>query len=420
MMAVRRHPPLPLLLLLLAAPAAAQGQEAPPLSFSGNLQLSSGFQRIPSHTIYDLDGSSSQLEEATRKVNSVLRVAQPGAFSALLDIQYQQTLYDDDESTRVNQLYAIFDLTPRLKMRLGKQRVLWGHGLSYIPTDFINPPLDPSGLDLAKEGVTALSLDYINSEYALTLLAHCEDEANCLDSVGLKLSSYALAGIDFAGVLYHAPSIGNAVGGSFSFDAGEIIDPLLGGLVISGGLALHERSRYPEVVSQQAGEESYYLPGPLGKRGPYTSWMVAASHQATDRFNITGEYYHIGDAYSEDEYRDMVSCLSDRQHACRGLSAGMLNHFSLGRSQRDYATLSFSLSSLTEGVARFSDTFGVDLGVLQGMGDHSRNLSLAFHSTYWDQAEITWRNLYTDGADDTEFGTAPFRWYSELSVTFAF
>jgi hypothetical protein len=44
----------------------------------------------------------------------------------------------------VSELYGDLALTPHLSLTVGKKRVVWGAGLAQNPTDFLNPPKDPT------------------------------------------------------------------------------------------------------------------------------------------------------------------------------------------------------------------------------------------------------------------------------------
>jgi hypothetical protein len=387
--------------------------------YSGIVGLTMGGQRSSAESIYDHQGSPDKLSWVGARINVILRASQPNRVALLFDGQAERLFETDTRERRVNQFNAAFDLTQSLKLRLGKQRVLWGRGFTYIPTDFVNPPLDPTGLDIAKVGVPAVSLDYVNDYFLLTTLVRRETKSK-VDSLGVKVTSSAISGLDLDAVAYRAPSIGEAVGASFALDAGQRLHDVLNGLILSGGVAMHRRSRYPQSVTVSENGVDYLLPGDIGAEGPYTSWMLAGTHEFSDRFSVTAEIYRIGDAYSRTEYQHIIDCLADRAAPCSDGSAAWLNYLAYGRNQQRYLTAAANLSAVTEGVRRLTDTLGIELSVLYAPGDNSSLRTLTFRSNYWDQAEIVWRIIVPTGGPRTEFGTVPYRWYSELAVFVSF
>lgn len=409
----------------LAAQAGGEPGEdgaaaAPPLRLSSSVQLSAGVRHVRGDSPFNDAGTASGLAGGNRRVGAVLRAARPGQFTALLDAQHEHNAFEQRTGARLNQLYVTLDLAPAWKLRLGKQRVLWGKGLSYIPTDFVNPTLDPSGIDLAKVGVPAVSVDHVTDNYSVTVLVRQETRSRP-DSIGIKLATGALGGVDFDAIAYHSPAVGNALGGSFSLDAGEVLSPRLAGLVLSGGLAQHRSSRYPALAAADAGGGlAFYPVGATGAPGRYTSAMLSAAYQIDNRLGVTAEAYRIGDAWERGAYAALLRCLDARGSACAGLSSGWLGRFTAGRNQRDYQTLSLSVGYFSDSGNRFTDTLGLDLGLLRGVGDGSRHVMLSLKSNYWDRVEIGWRNFLTQGGRATEFGAQPYRWYSELGVSIAF
>jgi len=389
-----------------------------PVAFSGSMFQILGYQEAQPDSIYDVAGSTQQPSLATSQTDITLYVARPGRFNALMDVQrYEQPSTDTATQYQVNQFNLAFNISDAVKLRLGKQRVMWGYGLAYIPTDFINPPLDPRGQDLAKVGVSAISADYVTDYYALTGIVLSKGAG---DSHGLKVTSSVRSGLDLIGVWYRAPNVGNAVGASFSADASILLSEHLKGLVVSGGVGVNQKSRYPSLVSTTIGNFTFLQPGPVGQAGVYTSWMAAATYDVNDRFSLSTEVYHIGDAYSRNDYRNILQCLSDHFGLCRGSSSAWLNYLAYGRNQRNYQTFSAALSGVTAGEQRFSDTLSLRASILRGGGDGSALYTVEVTSNYWDRMEITWRNFIPMGGNTTEFGTMPYRWYFDLLIKISF
>lgn len=401
--------------------AHAEVAEPAAVKVSGHVVFSLGAQRHNPDSVFPVEGDPEEMSLVSRKTSAVLKLSNPGGYSAVLDAQYDARPYSG-RASRVNQLYLAFDLNSSLRMRVGKQRVLWGRGFIYVPTDFINPPLDPSGLDLAKVGVPAVSVDYISDKYSVTALVRRERSG--IDSAGIKFAPSGVSGMDLDFVAYHAPSIGNAVGASVALDAEQLISPRLGGLVLMGGVAAHRKSRYPQILdgtlSTPAGPVSYPLMGPEGKSGAYYSLLAGATYQASNTLLLLGEYYRIGDAYSGAGFDTVLGALGDKGSARQAASQSWLNHLSYGRNKRNYLNVSVNRAALTEGSNRFTDTFGVEVAMLRSLDERSGLTSVALISNYWDQTEVTMRGFFPQGKRNTEFGTTPYKWHVEFGIKIGF
>ena len=408
----------------VAAPVAAATAAAPednPLRFSGSIAWRLGLQQATNRTIYTPEGSTSHPSLVSRKLNPIFKLDKTGVFSAVLDGEWDQRPYGESKG-RVNQLFASFSLTDSLRLRVGRQRTLWGHGFSYIPTDLINPPLDPSGLDLAKVGVPAVSFDWVRDKYSLTGIVRREQSG--IDSAGLKLVTSPVSGVDLNLITYHAPSIGNALGASFAVDATQVISDKLPGLVLYGGLESHTRSRYPEAIAVAAspatGGIAYPALGERGASGRFRSFLLGTTWQINSDLSLTGEYYHIGDAYSKAHFNNLLTLLSERGSLGAGLTSPWLDSLATGRNQRQYYYVSLAQNALTSGNSRLTDTLSATLGLLGSPDDQSRLWSVALKSTYWDRAEVTWRTFVPTGRKVSEFGSLPYNWYSEIGVKIGF
>ncbi len=395
------------------------------LRANGNLETRFGFQRAYAGSIYPREGSTESLLPASYKNNLVLRVQSPGRFGLLFDAEYEHRPQSDTHASRINQAFVSIELSDSVKLRIGKQRVLWGRGFSYIPTDFINPPLDPSGLDLSKIGVESVSVDYIDERFAVSALVRSENDRDP-DTLGLKFATSAISGVDLDLMYFHAPSIGNAYGGSFAIDAAQVMSEHLAGVVFYGGAAEHRRSRYPDplrIFADFAGNRQPFealLPSAIGRSGRYRSYLLGASYEASSRASMYAEYYRIGDAYRQRDYQDILDGLGSDDPLRRNLASAWFPSLSFGRSQREYVSLSGGLSSVTEGLSRFTDNLSAEMSALIGIEDGSTLFNTTLTSGYFDRAKITWRNLIPSGRRDTEFGSAPFRWYTEISINFIF
>lgn len=68
------------------------------------------------------------------------------------------------------QAYAQYSWGEGLSLRLGKQRVAWGSGFAWNPTNRIEPPKNPLNTGLEQEGALAARMDFIPSPWAGVIL----------------------------------------------------------------------------------------------------------------------------------------------------------------------------------------------------------------------------------------------------------
>ena len=120
-----------------------------------------------------------------------------------------------DSAERLNQLYASARFDGSHKLTVGRQRLLWEHGFSFIPTDFINPPRDPGALDIEhRKGVDSISLDIFGRRTRYTFLANLDKRKD--PGFGGKITNSSVAGLGLNAVYYYAKETGNDAGLSFS------------------------------------------------------------------------------------------------------------------------------------------------------------------------------------------------------------
>jgi hypothetical protein len=66
--------------------------------------------------------------------------------------------------------YVQYGFGEGLSVRLGKQRIAWGSGFAWNPTNRIEPPKNPLNTGLEQEGATAARLDFIPTSWAGVIL----------------------------------------------------------------------------------------------------------------------------------------------------------------------------------------------------------------------------------------------------------
>src|SRR4030042_357525 len=105
----------------------------------------------------------------------------------------------------VNQVYADLNFGDLLYLRAGKQRLKWGAGWVFNPSDPVNPPKDPTRALQTNEGVPALKAELITSVLSLAAFGTVFERPQEF-GIGGKISSSALAGSDFSLSAYWSPT----------------------------------------------------------------------------------------------------------------------------------------------------------------------------------------------------------------------
>lgn len=339
---------------------------------------------------------------------------------------------ENDYKTTINQLFVSHRFSGNMKVTVGRQRILWGHGLAYVPSDFINPPLDPSGLDLTNaKGVDSVSLDWFTSGNSYTLLLNLDDNAE-RTGVGAKWTNNTIDGFDFNLVYYNSAETGNALALSLSGDPLIFTGESKGELSTTVNFALREKSQYRQTTTQQfIGDPidgvpnviNYPAPGEVkDDRDIWLTYLLGLTYEMLEsHLTFRGEYYYIQDAYDKNDLRNIYGALEDPASPLGNLSANWLNSLAYGRNQHRYFAFTISQDALTEGSGnQFTDNFGWGVSLTRGLEDNSTLGSINLNSRYFENAEITLDLLLPFGNNDSEFGSMSFNWRADLGVNISF
>lgn len=87
----------------------------------------------------------------------------------------------DDTTWTTRQAYLQYAWGSALQVRLGKQRVAWGSGFAWNPTNRVEPPKNPFNTGLEQEGSLAARIDWIPSSRAGVILLASRSETSAGD-----------------------------------------------------------------------------------------------------------------------------------------------------------------------------------------------------------------------------------------------
>lgn len=408
------------------------------------LNLNFGMENVSSDSVFltDKDGFNTVNEIIGTKIKIRPDRKTSYVFDAYM-LKFDEGIFSDDggfytESeydVTYNQFFVSHRFNGNMKVTAGRQRILWGHGLAYVPSDFINPPLDPSGLDLTNaKGVDSVSLDWFTRGNSYTVLLNLDNSAE-RTGIGAKWTNNTLNGFDFNVVYYNSNETGNAVAVSFSGDPLVFTGESKGEFSTTVNIAMREKSQYRQPTTQQFVVDpiegmttapniiNYPAPGDLkDDKGNWLTYLIGASYEnLANHLTFRGEYYYIQDAYAKNDLRNIYGSLEDPASPQGLLSANWLNSLAYGRNQHRYVALTMSQDTLTEGSGnRFTDNFGYSISLTRGLEDHSTLGSINLNSRYFENAEITMDILLPFGDDNTEFGSMSFNWRADLGVNITF
>jgi hypothetical protein len=87
----------------------------------------------------------------------------------------------DDTRWRARQAYVQYGFGSGLQLRFGKQRIAWGSGFAWNPTNRLEPPRNPVNTGLEQEGAWAARMDVIPAAWAGVILVAARGTTNVGD-----------------------------------------------------------------------------------------------------------------------------------------------------------------------------------------------------------------------------------------------
>ena len=247
---------------------------------------------------------------------------------------------------------------------VGRQRISWGTGRVWNPTDIFNP-INPADFGkIEKDGADAVSMKFFLGQLTDIQIVYNSE-------YHFESSNYAarfrtnILGYDFA-----------VLGGSL--DREPIAGGDFAGNVWTAGI------RGEALVSRD----------PAKSGGYYVRWILGMDYQFTDRLYGLFEYYHNGQGTLDRSKYDFAAVLEGR----------ILN------VAKDYLALSGSYQA--------TSLITVTLASISNFSDGSGYLAGTINYSASDNASIALGSLYTFGKTLTEYWYYPQAYYLKLETYF--
>lgn len=292
-------------------------------------------------------------------------------------------------SLLVNELYADLNYGDLVYLRLGKQRLKWGAGFVYNPSDPVNPPKDPTALRAVREGVTALKVELITKPVSLMTFGVLYDSLG-QTGVGTRLSTSLIPNTDVALSGYWSQSE------SWTAALNASVAPLY---EIPGWDTLQlwfEGSLY---------DKARYLPAPSASlSSPLYSFLVGGSATLPDiRTVLLTEYYHLSEGLTSGQLAGVYQNLRS--------GSGVEWYTELARRPArqgaDYLYVSVTQPTITDDGTPVLDKIGLLASTLVNLTDSSFFLTGGVTTTFVKDSEVDLTVTWANGGADTEFGNTP-------------
>ncbi len=399
--------------LATCAAAETSGGSGPSFALTGAVdpQLAYSIENVDS-AYASSPGYSYSNANAFGQIEGKLAFSHDYTSLGLLDFTLRDTalLSHLDGSTleslalTVNELYADLNFGDTLYLRLGKQRLSWGAGYVFNPSDPVNPPKNPTDQRAILEGVPALKAEVIAKPVSLMTFAVLYDDFTQA-GYGAKLSTSAVKNSDLSLSGYWSPSqswtaaLNASTAPFYDFPGWDAIQLWFEGSV-------YDDARY----------EGYAAGSPAGAAlttadpGPHYAALAGTSAQLPVVNTVAlAEYYYISEGLSADELAAVYGALRSPDQLVKAASSAWYSELALrpGRQGRDYLFASLSQPTITDTGDPVFDYIGLSATCLVNLEDASFYLSGDLALTFVKNTSIDLTVAWAQGGPDSEFGNAP-------------
>jgi hypothetical protein len=279
--------------------------------------------------------------------SSVSRTSSEYNFKALLDLSFEKGIakaqmrlntdlsyFDTDWSHKTILYEGYLSLRPSLHFQIGigKKRLKWGKGYAWNPVAFIDNPKNPYDPDLALEGFTVFSADYIKSfsgklktltitAVLLPIFEHINSKAGSLNTLNFGGKFYFLLfDTDIDMLFLSGPGVSSRYGIDFSRN-------------IASNFEIHGEwayiNSYPKRILDEAG-----ISYDEEKAG--SSYLLGIRFLTKTNTTFFLEYYRNGKGYTQGEMENYYGAIERAYEMF--LETGDENDLQMASSLSDYRT----------------------------------------------------------------------------------
>jgi hypothetical protein len=309
----------------------------------------------------------------------------------------------------VNELYSDLSFGDLLYLRLGKQRLKWGAGYVFNPSDPVNPPKDPTAMRAVREGVTALKLELITKSISFMSFGVLYDAVG-QTGLGSKVSTSAIPGTDLSLSGYWSRS--ESWTGALNASVAPLYDvPGWDTLQVWFEGSLYGKGKYAS-FAQGMNPGTVITGTPSGVQYNFLAGISAQIPEI--RTTVLVEYYHLSEGLSRGElgavYEELRSTDPAVFYEPRGWGSELARR--PGRQAPDYLFASLTQPTVTDNGDPVFDKIGLTASCLLSLTDLSFFASGGITTTFVKDSSVDLTVNWAHGGKDTEFGNAP----SVLSV----
>jgi len=354
-------------------------------------------------------------------------------FKALLDLSYEKGIfsgkmrlngdlnYSDSDWDHDLSLYeGFFSLKPSLHFQIdaGKKRLKWGKGYAWNPVAFIDNPKNPFDPDLALEGFTVISADYIKSfpgklktltasVVLLPIFNGLNDKLGKPDTLNYGGKLYFLlfdTDLDF--MFLAGPGVSSKVGIDFSRN-------------ITSNFEIHGEWAYFNQYSKRLlGEQGIIAQ----EKGSGHSYLLGIRYLTKTNTTFFLEYYRDGRGYTLEEMEDYYGFI-DRAHGLY-LERGVEKELRLASSLTEFRTFTPARNYLYWRIHQKEPFnivyFNPSLISLCNLNDGSFSLVPELFYTPVTDLELRARAVFLVGKRDSEFKEKQNKFRAELRIRYYF
>ncbi len=400
--------------------------EKKPYSFGGYIEARSvffGFDRDAA--LYKLKMFNRDEGKTAEEYNAALQLDGSyekgmARFYMKINADIQQSYTGWSDNTSIFEGYLSLKPSHSISIEAGKKTLKWGKGYAWTPVAFVDRTKNPDDPDLALEGFTVLSADYIRSysgalkTVSLTpvLIPVYDDlnedfgEANHLNFAGKLYLLLYDTDIDFMVLT------GGSKSTRYGFDFSRNISP---NLEIHGEFAFINNFEKKFINSS----------GELFKRKfNAKSYLLGTRYLTVHDMTIIFEYYHNGTGYTDDEIEDYFSFIDSSHKTFTATGNKTLLQKALNLMEGNYGRVNPMRDYLYVRVSQKEPFeilyFTPSVTGIINLNDDSFSLSPELLYTGITNLEMRLKTSFLTGQRNSEYGEKLNDYRAELRVRYYF